>query len=74
MTDKGTILCHTTVQHRKIDVTKYPNISDKVKDYTYTLDGNLSNLKYIPTKSDFEGFIMDYYLPNQRYELPTNKW
>ena len=57
-----------------IDETKNPNITEKFKDYTYTMDGNLSDLKYIYAESDFEVFIMDYYLPHQRYESPTNKW
>ena len=58
----------------KIDETKEPNIEDKVKDYTYTMYGNLSDSNYIFTESDFEGFIVDYYLPFQIDELPTNKW
>ena len=36
-----------------IDETKDPNIVDKVKDYTYTLGGNFSDLKYISAESDF---------------------
>ena len=35
--------------------------------------GNLTDMKYIYTKSDFEGFIVDDYLPHQIYELTTNK-
>ena len=54
------------LQHMKIDETKDPNIVDKVKDYTDTLDGNLSDTKYISTESNFEGFIMDEYHPHQR--------
>ena len=50
-----------------IDKTKDPNIPEHFKDYTDTLDGNFSDPKYIYTESDFEGFIMDDYLPNQRY-------
>ena len=34
-----------TVQHVTTNETKGPNISDKVKDYTDTLDGNLSDTK-----------------------------
>ena len=56
-----------------IDETKDPNIANKVKDYTNTPDGNLSDPKYIYTESDFEGFIIYDYLPHQRDELPTNK-
>ena len=58
----------------KIGDTKYPNIADKVKKCIDTLGGNLSDPKYICTESDFEGFIMDDYLPHQSYELSTNKW
>ena len=57
----------------RINESKDPTIADKVKYYTGTLDGNLSDLKYISTGFDFEGFIVDDYLPHQRYELPTNK-
>ena len=57
-----------------IDKTKDPNIQEHFKDYTDTLDGNFSDPKYIYTESDFKGFIMDDYLPHQRYLLPTNKW
>ena len=67
-------MSQTTVQHATIDAEKNPNISDKVKDYTYKLDGNLSYPKYIYTESELEGFIMDDYLPNQIDKLPTNKW
>ena len=35
------------------------NIPEKVKEYTDTLDGNLSDTNYISTESDFEVFIMD---------------
>ena len=56
-----------------IDENKDHNISYKVKDYSDTLYGNLSDTKYIYTKSDFEGFIIDDYLQHQRYELPIDK-
>ena len=65
MTDKGTVLYPTQVQHAKIDETKDPTISEKFKDYIDTLDGNLIDPKYIFTESDFEVFIMDEYLPHQ---------
>ena len=45
LTDKGTVLYLTEVQHAKIDETKDPIISEKVKDYTDTLYGNLSDTK-----------------------------
>ena len=67
MSYKGTIFFRTTVQHVTIDKTKDPNIPEHFKDYIDTLDGNFSDLKYIYTESDFEGFIMDDYLPHQRY-------
>ena len=57
-----------TVQNTTIDETKDPNISEKFKDYTEILDGNLSDLKYIYTESDFEGSITDDYFPHQIYE------
>ena len=47
------------IQHAAIDDTKESNIADKVKYYTDTLDGNLSDTNYISTESDFEVFIMD---------------
>ena len=47
MTDKGTVLYRTTVQHVEIYYAKVPNIADKVKYYTYTLDGSLSYQEYI---------------------------
>ena len=49
LTDKGTVLYRTQVQYAKIDETKDPTISENVKDYTDTLDGNLSDPKYIST-------------------------
>ena len=49
-----------------IDDTKDHNLSEKFKDYIETPNGNLSDLKYISSESDFEGFIMDDYLPHQR--------
>ena len=55
-----------------IDDTKDPNLTEKVKYCTYTLDRNLSDLKYIYHESDFEGFIMDNYLPHQRYDVKSN--
>ena len=58
----------------EIDEAKDPTISEKVKDYTDTLDGNLSDTEYISIESESEGFIMDEYLPHQRDELTTNKW
>ena len=51
----------------KIDETKDPNIVNKVKDYTDTPYGNLSDPKYIYTEYEFEGFIMYDYLPHQKY-------
>ena len=72
--DKGTVLYCMKVQHMTIDEAKDSNISEKVKEYKDTLDGNLRNPKYIYTESDFDGFIMHEYLPHQRDELPTNKW
>ena len=53
LTDKGTVLYRTSVQYVTIDKKKGTNIADKVKDYTYTLDGNLSDMKYIYTEYDF---------------------
>ena len=53
LTDKNTVLSHTKVQNFTIDETKDPNISENFKDYTDTLDGNLSDPKYISTESDF---------------------
>ena len=58
----------------RIDNTKAPNITDNFKYFTYTMDGKLSYMMSISTESDVEEFIIDYYLPRQRYELPTNKW
>ena len=57
-----------------IDKTEETGIEDKVKAYTDILDGNPSDPKYIYKEYDFEGFIMDDYLPHQRYEWPTNEW
>ena len=37
------------VQHTTIDETKDPTISGKGKDYTDTLDGKISDPKYIST-------------------------
>ena len=53
---------------------KDPNIAENFKEYTDTIYGNLSYLKYIYTECDFYGSTVDDYLPHQRYELPTNKW
>ena len=64
----------TRVQHVTIDDMKKPDILEKVQAYTDTLDGNLSYPKYIYTESEFEGFIMDYYLLWQIDEVYTNKW
>ena len=41
------------VQHVTIDKTKELNIVEKVKDYRDTLDGNLSDPKYIYNECDF---------------------
>ena len=53
LTDKGTVLSHTTVQHVTIYDIKDPNIAENFKDYTDTMYGNLSYLKYIYTECDF---------------------
>ena len=42
--------------------------------YIDTLDGKFNDMKYISAESNFSGFIMDYSLTFQRYELPTNKY
>jgi len=72
--DKGTLLSRTTVQHVTIDETKYPDIAEKIKSFRDKLDENLTDPKYIASDLDFEGFIMDDYLPRQVDELPSNKW
>ena len=72
--DKGTLLSRTTVQHVTIDETKYPDIAEKIKSFRDKLDENLTDPKYIDSDLDFEGFIMDDYLPRQVDELPSNKW
>ena len=56
-----------------IDETKDYNSAEKLEDYKDKLDENVSDQKYIYTESDFEGFIMDNYLPHQIDELPNNK-
>ena len=58
----------------KIDETKDPKISYKVKEYIDALDGKLSNPKQISIESEFEGLIIDDYPPHQKDKLPTNKW
>ena len=47
LTDKGTVLSLTRVKHVTIDDPKNPNIADKFKNYTETMDGDLSGTKYI---------------------------
>ena len=74
LTDKGTVLYRMKFQHVKIDETRDPKGLEKVKDYIDILYGNLSDMKYIYTESDFSGFIIGDYLPQQGYELTNNKW
>mmetsp|Transcript_15996 Transcript_15996/g.23839 ORF Transcript_15996/g.23839 Transcript_15996/m.23839 type:complete len:1130 (+) Transcript_15996:7540-10929(+) len=74
LTDKGTVLSRTTVQHVTTDEMKDASIADKISMYRNNLDGSLSDPQYISTESDFEGFIMDDYLPRERDELPSNAW
>ena len=74
LTDKGIFLSLTKFQHVTMDETKETNIAEKLKDYKYTLDGNLSDPKYIYTEYDFHGFIMYDYLLHHIYQRPNDKW